>query len=93
MSKVISFLESIGTDAMLRHVGKDDLAIALNQAQIEPALKTAILAEDHHAIEALLECKSNVCCGIFPGKEEEDESEEEPSKDDEEVRGRSSRAA
>jgi len=94
MSNVIGFLESVGCDAALAGAGREELEIALNEAQIEPALRAAILAGDRSRIEAMLECNSNVCCGIFPGKEdEEEEEEEEPSKEDDEITARSSRAA
>src|SRR5882757_4690768 len=69
MSNVISFLESVGQDAALRHATKEELELALNKAQIDPALQTAILEKDQRQIEALLGAASNVCCGVFPGKE------------------------
>ena len=89
MSNVISFLESVGQDAALRHATKEELELALSKAQIDPALQAAILGKDQQQIEALMGAATNVCCGVFPGKEEDDESEEEPSKDDDEVRAQS----
>ncbi len=86
MSNVISFLESVGQDAALRHATKEELELALSKAQIDPALQTAILDKDQRQIEALLGAATNVCCGVLPGREEDDETEEEPSKDDDEVR-------
>jgi hypothetical protein len=89
MSDVISFLESVGQDATLRHAAKVELELALTKTQIDPALQAAILDRDQQRLEALLGTTTNVCCGVFPGKEEDDETEEEPSKDDDEVRGQS----
>jgi hypothetical protein len=89
MSNVISFLESVGQDAVLRHATKEELELALNQAQIDPALQTAILGKDQQRLEALVCGGHTVCVAVFPGKEEDDETEEEPSKDDDEVRAQS----
>ena len=52
MSNVISFLESVGQDATLRHASQDELELALTTAQIEPALQKAILGKDQTQIEA-----------------------------------------
>jgi hypothetical protein len=89
MSNVISFLESVGQDAALRHATKDELELAMSKVQIDPALQTAILGKDQQQLEALLGATTNVCCGVFPGKEDDDEAEEEPSKDDDEIRAKS----
>jgi hypothetical protein len=92
MSNVISFLERMGQDSELKGATPEELESALTRAQIDPAMRAAILGNDRPELEALLECKSTICCGIFPGKEDEDE--EEPSKkDDDEILAQSSRAA
>jgi len=80
----------LGADAALRDVSSSDLDQALIEAKIDPAVKAAILSGDQAQLELLLGCRTNVCCGVFPGKEEEDETEEEPLKDDEEVVARRS---
>lgn len=85
MSSVISLLESLGQDAELRHANTEELESALIRAGIDSAARSAILAGDKTRLESVLACVSNVCCGVFPGKEEEEE-EEEPSKEDEEIR-------
>jgi hypothetical protein len=87
MSNVISFLESVGKDAALRHAGKDEMKLALAQTEIEPQLQAAIASGDQARMEALLGAKTNVVCAIMPGKEEDDEGEEGPSKDDDEITG------
>jgi hypothetical protein len=88
MSNVIKFLENLGQDATLRHADAMELELQLVRAGIEPVMQMAIREKDQKRLEALLACSSNVCCGVFPGKEDEEE-EEAPSKDDEEVRGQS----
>ena len=84
MSKVISFLETMGQDAHLRHATDSELELPLNRAQIAPDLQAAILSGDQTRVQALLGAKTNVVCAIFPGKED-DEGEESPSKDDDEI--------
>lgn len=83
MSNVIGFLERMGQDASLRHAAQDELELALTCAQIDPALQAAIMDKDQAQIEALLGATTNVCCVLFP--EKEDEEEQEPSKEDEEI--------
>ena len=82
MSNVIGFLEKMGQDAALRHAGNNEIELALASAQIDPALRTAILGNDRAQLEALLGARTNVYCLIAPGKQD-DEEEEEPSKEDE----------
>jgi hypothetical protein len=88
MLNVISFLEQLGANARIRYAGKAELELVLDDTMIEPVLRAAILSEDLNQIETSLQCKSIICCGVFPGKEKDDESEEEPAKDDEEVQAR-----
>ena len=84
MSNVIGFLATMGQDATLRHGTQDDLELALARAQIDPELQAAILGSDQSQLEALLGARTNLVCGIFPGKEEEEE-EPEPTPDDDEI--------
>ena len=89
MSNVIDLLERMGQDARLRHASQDEVELALACAQIDPELRAAILAKDQRRIEALLG-GSNVYCALMPGKEDEDgDTEESPSRDDEEITLRS----
>lgn len=85
MSNVIGFLEKMGQDAVLRHATQDDMALALTRAQIDPELQAAILGKDQARIEALLGATTSVCCALFPEKQDEDNSEDEPLKDDDEI--------
>ncbi len=83
MSNVIKFLETMGQDAHLRH-GSEAMALELARADISADLKAAILSGDRTQMETLLGARTNVVCGIFPGKEDDDEKRE-PSPDDDEI--------
>ena len=85
MSNVIDFLERMGQDAQLSHASSSEMELALKDAQIDPELRAAILAKDQARIEVLLG-QGHLCCFLLPGKEDEDEdTEETPSRDDEEI--------
>jgi len=55
---------------------------ALEQAQIDPAIRAAILAADPRRLEALLGAQTNVCCLVRPGEEEDEEGDEDDDDDD-----------
>ena len=89
MPNVIDFLERAGQDALLRRASHVDVELALANAQIEPELRSAILDRDISRLEALLE-RGPLLCMQFPGKEdeeegEEDDTEESPSREGEEM--------
>jgi hypothetical protein len=78
MSNVIDFLECLGKDAQLRHASDPELEQALIRAQIDPAVREAILLRDQRRLESLLGATANVCCAIYaPVREDEPEEEEE----------------
>jgi hypothetical protein len=82
MTDVIDFLERMGQDAQLRYGSQNEVEIALASAQIAPELKTAILAEDQQHLETLLG-QEVFCAMLFPGEEqEEDDTEETPSREE-----------
>lgn len=86
MTDVIDFLERMGQDAQLRHASQDEVERALTSAEMAPALQAAILARDLAQLESLLG-QAPVCVCLFPGKEEEeegDEDEETPSREPDE---------
>jgi hypothetical protein len=87
MSNVIGFLEKVGQDARLRHASRDEVELALAAEQMSPELQIAILAKDQPRLETLLG-RSHFCCVMFPVKEGEEESEESPSRDDEQISSR-----
>ena len=84
MSNVIDFLERMGQDARLRDATESELDAALVQAGIEPALRTAMLGEDSHALESLLGVAPTLCCLIHKEDEEEEPDEEDEDEDDDE---------
>jgi len=85
MSNVIDLLERMGQDARLRHASQDEVELTLAGAQINPELRAAILAKDQRRIEALLG-QGNLCCMLAPAKEDEDDdTEESPSREGEEI--------
>ena len=87
MTDVIEFLDQLGRDARLRHAAPADLEQALAAAGIEPALRSALLAEDALQLGAMLGAQPNICCLIVkpdpdaPDEEEEEEDEEEKEDD------------
>jgi hypothetical protein len=83
MSNVIDFLERLGRDAQLRHADDRELEQVMINAQIDPAVRAAILVRDQSQLEALLGAHANVCCMIAtPAQEQHDEEEEEQKQDD-----------
>jgi hypothetical protein len=82
MTDVIDFLEKMGQDAQLRYGSQNEVELALESAQIAPALQAAILAEDHEHLNTLLG-QEVFCAMLFPGdEEEEDDTEETPSREE-----------
>lgn len=78
MPNLIDFLETLGRDARLRYATSSELELALARADIEPALRAALLGEDRRILESLLGAQANVCCVIHAP----DEDEETPEDDD-----------
>jgi hypothetical protein len=74
VSNVIAFIERMGQDAQLRHASRNEVEIALANAQIDPELRAAIVGKDQERLEALLG-GSNVCCMQFYDDSDERESE------------------
>ena len=81
MFDVIDFLESVGQDAQWRHADPEALAVALTAAQIDPELRTAILAKDERSLATMLG-KGSFCCYINPAKEDEGEGDEDDKDED-----------
>ncbi len=84
MSNVIDFLQRLGQDADLRHAPRTALEVALAEADIDPALREALLGADQRKLETLLGADTNVCAMISPGKKEDDEDEDEDDFEDDE---------
>lgn len=76
MTDVIDFLERMGQEAQLRHASQDEVELALTSEGIVPELQVAILAKDQGELESLLG-QSPLCACFLPGKEEEEEGDED----------------
>ena len=81
MSNVIDFLERMGQDAKLRYAVDEEFATALAAANIDPAMRTALVDEDRSRLETLLGASANVCSMVHR-PEEPDESEGVEEDDD-----------
>jgi hypothetical protein len=82
VSNVIDFLQRLDQDADLRHAPRAALELALAEADIDPALREALLGADQRKLESLLGADANVCAMVSPGKKEEKEEDEEEDEDD-----------
>lgn len=83
MSNVIDLLERLGSDPALRHASDATLEQALIAAQVDPAIRDALLARDQRRLETLLGASANVCCMIAtPAREEDDDDDDDKRKDD-----------
>jgi hypothetical protein len=74
MFDVIDFLESVGQDAYWRHADPEALDVALSATQIDPEVRSIILASDAQGLQALLG-QATFCCLInpaMPGEEMEE---------------------
>ena len=54
MSRVIDFLERMGTEAHWRSASQDEIKVALLEAGIEMPIRSAILTKDVSELQALL---------------------------------------
>jgi hypothetical protein len=86
MTDPIDFLEQLGRNPRLRHAPTAELRRALAATDIDPELRSALLADDALRLGELLGAQPNICCLIEKPDEEEDEEEEEEEEDDEAVR-------
>jgi hypothetical protein len=83
MTDTIEFLDQLGRNARLRYAAPAELEQAIAAADIDPELRSALLADDPLRLSALLGAQPNVCCLVVkpdperPDEEEEEEDEEE----------------
>ena len=83
MTDAIEFLDQLGRNARLRYAAPAELEQAIAAADIDPELRSALLADDPLHLSALLGAQPNVCCLVVkpdperPDEEEEEEDEEE----------------
>jgi hypothetical protein len=86
MTDPIDFLEQLGRNAALRHALLVELERAIAKTEIDPELRSALLADDTLRLGAMLGAEPNICCLVEkPDQEEEDDEEEEEPDDEEEA--------
>lgn len=76
MSSVIEFLERMGADSQLRHASQEDIALALEESQVDAAVGAAIISRSTTELYALLKQQPMFHILENPGREEEEEEEE-----------------
>lgn len=64
MSNVIRFLETMGSNADLRHAAKPALYKALNEQQVDQDAQWAILRGDKSRLEAFVGARTQMICVI-----------------------------
>jgi hypothetical protein len=79
MSSVFDFLERMGSDAQWRNASKDEVEIALAEAEVEAPLREAILTRDVSKLETLLQQTPLIAMLIPPDEEEGEEDDEDDS--------------
>lgn len=85
MSNVIDFLERMGQDAKLRYAVGEEFETALAAADIDPAVRAALVDADQSRLEALLGASANVCCMVQrPDEGEGEDLEKDDDLDDDE---------
>lgn len=80
MSNIIGFLENIGRDAALRHATREQLLQAMQDEQLAPAQRAAVLGGSRTAIDALLGTDNTLYCSNFPVKPPKKAPGKQPSK-------------
>jgi hypothetical protein len=93
MSKVIRILESLGAHPNQQSWSSDDTNHLNEVNSLSPELRTALLKGDQQLLVKLLGARSNIFCGVFPAKQDEDESETTPSKKEEEPKDDTEKAS
>jgi hypothetical protein len=80
MSNVIEFLERMGADAAFRFAAPNAVERAAAEAQIDGALRAAIVRGDADKLSALVGARENVCCIVAVPSDGEDEDEGDDKK-------------
>ncbi len=87
MKNVVAILENVGASPVLRHSGNGELQEALELASVAPQVQAAILANDRSKLEAITGCRVIAHKVVTPGRDDEDEGEDDaPKRDDDEIR-------
>lgn len=90
MSRVVDFLEKMGSDARWRGASPDQIELALAHAEIEAPMSAAILAKDASALQILLGQGNHISMQVpaptpldVPPKPQQPEPEEEEEETEE----------
>jgi hypothetical protein len=81
MTKLIEFLERMGSDARLRGQDGEGFARAMDMAGIDASARHVILTEDQSGLEALVGASANVFCALHAP--DDDETPPAPAEPDE----------
>lgn len=84
MSSVIEFLERLGADAQLRRASQEEIAVALEESQVDSAVGAAIIARSTADLYSLLDLRPMFKTLENPGREDEDEEGEDEGEGGEE---------
>lgn len=84
MTDAIDFLEQLGGRSVAQQGVSTELERVLAASGIEPALRSALLADDDVRLGELLGAQPNICCLVEKPDQEDDEEEEEEEEDFEE---------
>lgn len=83
MLNVIRFLESMGSEAQWDSITTDTMKLALENADVEDALRLAILDKDSARLQALLQQQPLIGYIELPCEEEEEEEDDGEDGDEE----------
>ncbi len=82
MKNVLAVLDRLGRDAGSMRADSAALAEALDGSTIDQEALAALIGGDAAGLKALLGAPTNVVCGLFPGKEEEESPDKEVPEDE-----------
>lgn len=78
MTKLIEFLERMGSDARLRGENGEEVGRTMAMAGIDASTRQVILSEDQDGLEALLGASANVFAALHAPDDAPDEGETPP---------------
>ena len=80
MSNVVQFLEALARNP--KSLSADELAVAIANAELEPAARQAIMERDAQALNQVLGGRATMLCFVAPA--ENDEPKDDEQQEDEE---------
>jgi hypothetical protein len=82
MSNVVQFLEALARNP--KALSPAEFIAAVSAANLDPAVRQALLQRDVAALGRLLDARDTMFCMVFPADNEEPK-EDEPQREDEET--------